>query len=146
MQQGDLRMLYRKKELHDGWIFRRGDIYLANLNPFRGSEQGGTRPVLVLQNDIGNYYAPTLIVAPITSRLQKLNQSTHFLLKREGGLYRDSMVELEQIRTIDKSRVEYYIGKISRETMMRIDEVVTISLGIDINEDTGRQKYDVVSG
>ena len=131
-------MLYRKKELHDGWIFRRGDIYLANLNPFRGSEQGGTRPVLVLQNDIGNYYAPTLIVAPITSRLQKLNQS--------GGLYRDSMVELEQIRTIDKSRVEYYIGKISRETMMRIDEVVTISLGIDINEDTGRQKYDVVSG
>ena len=133
-------MLYRKKELHDGWIFRRGDIYLANLNPFRGSEQGGTRPVLVLQNDIGNYYAPTLIVAPITSRLQKLNQSTHFLLKREGGLYRDSMVELEQIRTIDKSRVEYYIGKISRETMMRIDEVVTISLGIDINEDTGRQK------
>lgn len=139
-------MLYRKKELHDGWVFRRGDIYLANLNPFRGSEQGGTRPVLVLQNDIGNYYAPTLIVAPITSRLQKLNQSTHFLLKREGGLYRDSMVELEQIRTIDKSRVEYYIGKISRETMMRIDEVVTISLGIDINEDTGRQKYDVVSG
>lgn len=139
-------MLYRKKELHDGWIFRRGDIYLANLNPFRGSEQGGTRPVLVLQNDIGNYYAPTLIVAPITSRLQKLNQSTHFLLKREGGLYRDSMVELEQIRTIDKSRVEYYIGKISRQTMMRIDEVVTISLGIDINEDTGRQKYDVVSG
>lgn len=139
-------MLYRKKELHDGWVFRRGDIYLANLNPFRGSEQGGTRPVLVLQNDIGNYYAPTLIVAPITSRLQKLNQSTHFLLKREGGLYRDSMVELEQIRTIDKSRVEYYIGKISRETMMRIDEVVKISLGIDINEDTGRQKYDVVSG
>ena len=139
-------MLYRKKEMHDGWVFRRGDIYLANLNPFRGSEQGGTRPVLVLQNDIGNYYAPTLIVAPITSRLQKLNQSTHFLLKREGGLYRDSMVELEQIRTIDKSRVEYYIGKISRETMMRIDEVVTISLGIDINEDTGRQKYDVVSG
>ena len=139
-------MLYRKKELHDGWIFRRGDIYLANLNPFRGSEQGGTRPVLVLQNDIGNYHAPTLIVAPITSRLQKLNQSTHFLLKREGGLYRDSMVELEQIRTIDKSRVEYYIGKISRETMIRINEVVTISLGIDINKDTGRQEDDVVSG
>lgn len=139
-------MLYRKKELHDGWIFRRGDIYLANLNPFRGSEQGGTRPVLVLQNDIGNYHAPTLIVAPITSRLQKLNQSTHFLLKREGGLYRDSMVELEQIRTIDKSRVEYYIGKISRETMIRINEVITISLGIDINKDTGRQEDDVVSG
>lgn len=138
-------MLYRKKELHDGWVFRRGDIYLANLNPFRGSEQGGTRPVLVLQNDIGNYFSPTLIVAPITSRLRKLNQSTHFLLKREGGLYRDSVVELEQIRTIDKSRVEYYIGKISRETMMRIDEVITISLGIDTNENIGRQ-YDVVSG
>ena len=80
------------------------------------------------------------------SRILKIHTVTHFLLKREGGLYRDSMVELEQIRTIDKSRVEYYIGKISRETMMRIDEVVTISLGIDINEDTGRQKYDVVSG
>ena len=139
-------MLYRKKELHDGWVFRRGDVYLANLNPFRGSEQGGTRPVLVLQNDIGNYYAPTLIIAPITSRLQKMNQSTHFLIQREGGLYRDSMVELEQIRTIDKSRVEYYIGKVSRETMMKIDEVITVSLGMDINTETGRQGNNVVSG
>ena len=67
-------MLYRKKEMHDGWVFRRGDIYLANLNPFRGSEQGGTRPVLVLQNNAGNLYAPTLIIAPITSQLHKLGQ------------------------------------------------------------------------
>ena len=128
-------MLYRKKEMHDGWVFRRGDIYLANLNPFRGSEQGGTRPVLVLQNNAGNYYAPTLIIAPITTQLHKLGQPTHFLIRREGGLYRESMVELEQIRTIDKSRVEYYIGRISRETMKKIDEVITVSLGMDVIED-----------
>ena len=128
-------MLYRKKELHDGWVFRRGDIYLANLNPFRGSEQGGTRPVLVLQNNAGNFYAPTLIIAPITSQLHKLHQPTHFLIRREGGLYRDSMVELEQIRTIDKSRVEFYIGKISTDTMKKIDDVITVSLGMEVIED-----------
>ena len=132
-------MLYRKKELHDGWVFRRGDIYLANLNPFRGSEQGGTRPVLVLQNNAGNFYAPTLIIAPITSQLHKLHQPTHFLIRKEGGLYRDSMVELEQIRTIDKSRVGFYIGRISRETMKKIDEVITVSLGMDVIEDVEAQ-------
>ena len=128
-------MLYRKKELHDGWVFRRGDIYLANLNPFRGSEQGGTRPVLVLQNNAGNLYAPTLIIAPITSQHHKLGQPTHYLIRKEGGLFRDSMVELEQIRTIDKSRVEFYIGRISRETMKKIDEVITVSLGMEVIED-----------
>ena len=128
-------MLYRKKKLHDGWVFRRGDIYLANLNPFQGSEQGGTRPVLVLQNNTGNFYAPTLIIAPITSQLHKLDQPTHLLIGKEGGLYQDSMVELEQIRTIDKSRVRYYIGKISQEIMRNVDEVVTVSLGMAVSED-----------
>ncbi len=128
-------MLYRKKELHDGWVFRRGDIYLANLNPFRGSEQGGTRPVLVLQNNAGNYHAPTLIIAPVTTQLHKLHQPTHYLIRKEGGLFRESMVELEQIRTIDKCRIEYYIGRVSRETMRKIDEVITVSLGMEIYED-----------
>ena len=128
-------MLYRKKKLHDSWVFRRGDIYLANLNPFQGSEQGGKRPVLVLQNNAGNYYSPTLIIAPITSQLHKLDQPTHLLIGKEGGLYQDSMVELEQIRTIDKSRVQYYIGKVSKETMKNVDEVVTVSLGMAVSED-----------
>ena len=128
-------MLYRKKELHDGWVYRRGDIYLANLNPHKGSEQGGTRPVLVLQNNAGNFHAPTIIVAPITTRLHKLNLPTHHLLGREGGLYCDSMVELEQLRTIDKSRVTAYIGRLGRKTMEEIEEAVLKSLGIVIPEE-----------
>ena len=128
-------MLYRKKALHDGWVFKRGDIYLADLNPFRGSEQGGTRPVLVLQNNAGNFYAPTLIIAPITTRLHKLNLPTHQMLQKEGGLYYDSMVELEQIRTIDKSRVKAYIGRLKQNTMRKIDEVIAISLGFEVIED-----------
>ena len=128
-------MLYRKKELHDGWVFRRGDIYLANLNPFRGSEQGGTRPVLVLQNNAGNFFSPTLIVAPITTRLHKLSLPTHHLLGKEGGLYHDSMVELEQLRTIDKSRVTAYIGRLGKKTMEEIEEAVLKSLGIVIPEE-----------
>ena len=128
-------MLYRKKELHDGWVYRRGDIYLANLNPHKGSEQGGTRPVLVLQNNAGNFHAPTIIVAPITTRLHKLNLPTHHLLGREGGLYCDSMVELEQLRTIDKSRVTAYRGRLGRKTMEEIEEAVLKSLGIVIPEE-----------
>ena len=91
--------------------------------------------MLVLQNNTGNFYAPTLIIAPITSQLHKLDQPTHLLIGKEGGLYQDSMVELEQIRTIDKSRIRYYIGKISQETMRNVDEVVTVSLGMAVSED-----------
>ena len=127
-------MYYRKKELHDDWNFRRGDIYLANLNPFRGSEQGGTRPVIVLQNNAGNFFAPTLIIAPITSQLNKLNQPTHYLLRGRCGLRCKSMVELEQIRTIDKKRILFYIGKVSKETMKEIDEVIAVSLGMQVPE------------
>ena len=98
--------------MRKNWVYRRGDIYIANLNPFRGSEQGGTRPVLVLQNNDGNYYCPTLIVAPLSSKLKKPNLPTHFLLKKGRGLMTDSIVELEQIKTIDKCRIQRYIGKI----------------------------------
>ena len=128
-------MFYRKKEMHDDWVFRRGDVYLANLNPHKGSEQGGTRPVLVLQNNAGNFFSPTIIVAPITTRLRKPDLPTHRLRGKEGGLCRESMVELEQIRTIDKRRVTAYIGRVSRRTMDEIEDAVLMSLGIVIPEE-----------
>ena len=120
--------------MREDWIYRRGDIYIANLNPFRGSEQGGTRPVLVLQNNDGNYHCPTLIVAPLSSRLKKTNLPTHFLLKKGGGLYTNSIVELEQIRTIDKSRVKRYVGRITPEQMSGVEDAILESLGIVIPE------------
>ena len=116
------------------WIYRRGDIYLANLNPFKGSEQGGTRPVLVLQNNDGNYYCPTLIVAPITTKLKKLNMPTHCYFEKVRGLAEPSMVSLEQIKTIDKSRVKRYVGKITPEQMSGVEEAILKSLGMVIPE------------
>ena len=131
----------------DGYFFRRsvnfvdtsvkrGDIYYANLNPFFGSEQGGNRPVLVLQNDVGNYFCPTLIVAPLTSNIwKKAEQPTHYLLDGIRGLRGQSIVLLEQIKTIDKRRVDRYIGKVTREQMDGIDEALQVSLGIYIPEE-----------
>lgn len=116
------------------WIYRRGDIYLANLNPFKGSEQGGTRPVLILQNNDGNYYCPTLIVAPITTKLKKLNLPTHCYFEAVRGLPEPSMVSLEQIKTIDKSRIQKYLGKITREQMTKVEEAIRESLGMEIPE------------
>ena len=121
-------------EMRKNWVYRRGDIYIANLNPFRGSEQGGTRPVLVLQNNDGNYYCPTLIVAPLSSKLKKPNLPTHFLLKKGRGLMTDSIVELEQIKTIDKCRIQRYIGKITPEQMSGVEEAIQKSLGMYIPE------------
>ena len=120
--------------MRKSWVYRRGDIYIANLNPFRGSEQGGTRPVLILQNNDGNYYCPTLIVAPLSSKLKKTDLPTHFLLKKGGGLVTDSIVELEQIKTIDKSRVKRYVGKITPEQMSGVEEAILKSLGMVIPE------------
>ena len=122
----------RMRELRPGWHYRRGDIYMANLNPFAGSEQGGTRPVLVLQNNDGNLYCPTLIVAPMTTQLKKLNQPTHYLIKDNPALAAPAMVEFEQIKTIDKSRIKGYIGKLTKEQMMEIDDYLKVSLGIYI--------------
>lgn len=118
------------------WEYLRGEVYLANLNPYIGSEQGGTRPVLVLQNNVGNIYCPTLIVAPITSRLEKKpNQPTHCLLGKVKCLPEKSMVMLEQIRTIDKSRVIRFIGKLKAEKMREIDAALEVSLGLHIPEE-----------
>lgn len=116
------------------WIYRRGDIYLANLNPFKGSEQGGTRPVVVLQNNDGNYYCPTLIIAPITTRLKKLHLPTHCFFEKVRGLPAPSMVSLEQIKTIDKCRVERYLGKLTREQMLTVEDAIRESLGMEIPE------------
>lgn len=124
----------RIRKLHPGWMYRRGDIYMANLNPVRGSEQGGKRPVLVLQNDDGNYHCPTLIVVPMTTQLKKLNLPTHFLIQVSRGLSAPSMLEFEQIRTIDKSRVIGYVGKLSREQMAKVDDFISASLGMHIPE------------
>ena len=116
------------------WHFRRGDIYLANLNPYKGSEQGGTRPVLVLQNNDGNFYCPTLIVAPMTTQLKKLNQPTHYLIQYNRALTAPSVVEFEQITTIDKSRIISYLGKLTEEQYREIDDYMITSLGIYIPE------------
>ena len=101
--------------MRDDWEYRRGDVYLADLNPVVGAEIGGIRPVLVLQNDVGNHFGPTLIIAPMTSNIEKKPaQPTHYLLKNVRGLSRPSMVILEQLKTLDKSRIIRYMGRVDR--------------------------------
>ncbi len=122
--------------MNEDWIYRRGDIYVADLDPYIGSEQGGTRPVVVLQNNTGNYYCPTLIVAPITSRYyKKTDMPTHYHVKQAEGLDVPSVVLLEQIKTIDKRRVRRFLGKMSRRQMEEIGEVIETSLGLYVPED-----------
>ena len=122
--------------MKENWVYRRGDIYMANLNPFKGSEQGGTCPVLVLQNNTGNLFCPPLIVAPLTTQVnKKKDQPTHYLLSGVRGLPEDSVALLEQNKTIDKSRVISYLGKVSKEEMRGVDEAIKVSLGIYISGD-----------
>ena len=111
---------------------KRGDIYYAELNPVIGSEQGGTRPVLIISNDIGNRHSPTVIVAAITSRVHtKAKLPTHF-----EGLNKDSIILLEQIRTIDKKRLQEYIGMLSESEMARVDKALAISVSLNILKGT----------
>lgn len=117
--------------------FRRGEIYIADLNPYIGSEQGGTRPVIILQNNLGNLFSPTLIVAPLTSRLKKRELPTHYLITGVEALKEESLVMLEQIKTIDKRRVKEYIGKVSCEEMNRINTAISVSLGFTIPIEVG---------
>lgn len=112
---------------------KRGEIYYANLCPVIGSEQGGIRPVIILQNDVGNKYSPTTIVAAITSRKTKSKLPTHVPILSKS-LNRKSTVLLEQIRTIDKSRLTEYIGKADVQTMRAIDRAIVISFGIEYLE------------
>ena len=118
--------------MKENWIYRRGDIYLVDLGTNIGSEQGGRRPVLLLQNDVGNHYAPTLIVAPVSSRYwKKSNQPTHSLIEGIRNLSSPSVVLAEQLITIDKVRVLKYLGKVPEEQMQGIDKAVMVSLGLE---------------
>ena len=111
---------------------KRGEIFFAELNPVQGSEQGGIRPVLVVQNDVGNSHSPTTIVLPITSRLTKAKLPTHVeLSKVESGLARDSVVLAEQIRTIDKNRLQQKMSALDKNAMNRINQAMEISMGIN---------------
>ena len=110
---------------------KRGDIFYADLSPVVGSEQGGVRPVLIVQNDVGNRYSPTVIAAAITSRGTKANLPTHIKLYADhSGLSKDSVVLLEQIRTIDKQRLKEKMGSLSSYDMYKVDEALSISFGL----------------
>lgn len=110
---------------------KRGDIFYADLNPVVGSEQGGTRPVLVISNDIGNRHSPTVIVAAITSRVHtKAKLPTHTAVNDFGGLDKNSIILLEQIRTIDKQRLKQHMGMMPENIMTRVDKALAISVSL----------------
>jgi mRNA interferase MazF len=112
-------------------IVKRGDVYFADLSPVVGSEQGGVRPVLIIQNDIGNRFSPTVIVAAITAQIQKAKLPTHVEIDAKNyGFDRDSVILLEQIRTIDKQRLTDKITHLDDEMMYRVNEALQISLGL----------------
>ncbi|MEC2077358.1 type II toxin-antitoxin system endoribonuclease NdoA [Metabacillus fastidiosus] len=112
-------------------IVKRGDVYFADLSPVVGSEQGGVRPVLIIQNDIGNRFSPTVIVAAITAQIQKAKLPTHVEIDaKKYGFERDSVILLEQIRTIDKQRLTDKITHLDDEMMDKVDEALQISLGL----------------
>ncbi|MDE7301065.1 MAG: type II toxin-antitoxin system PemK/MazF family toxin [Clostridia bacterium] len=109
---------------------KRGELYYADLSPVVGSEQGGVRPVLVVQNDVGNKYSPTIIAAAVTSKINKAKLPTHIELPvGDFGLAKDSVILLEQIRTLDKRRLKEKIGELPSVTMTRVDKAILISLG-----------------
>ena len=114
----------------------RGEIYYADLSPIVGSEQDGVRPVLIIQNDTGNKYSPTTIIAAITSRLEKTHIPTHVAVCAVG-LPKDSIILLEQIRTIDKSRIKEYLGIVDKQTMTHVDKALVVSLGILMVKEDG---------
>lgn len=110
---------------------KRGDIYYADLSPVVGSEQGGMRPVLIVQNDVGNKYSPTVIAAAITSQRFKTNLPTHIQVDAQNcGLSKDSIVLLEQVRTLDKKRLRERMGNLCETDMTRVNRALSVSLGI----------------
>ena len=113
-------------------IVKRGDIYYADLSPVIGSEQGGIRPVLIIQNDVGNKYSPTVIAAAITSQINKAKMPTHIELSASDyGLYKDSVILLEQIRTIDKKRLREKVAHLDKKLMKEPEEPLSVSFGIE---------------
>lgn len=112
-------------------MVKRGEIYYADLSPVVGSEQGGMRPVLIIQNNVGNHYSPTVIVAAITAKIQKAKMPTHVEVSAEEfGLEKDSVVLLEQIRTIDKQRLKEKVTQLDQQMMEKINEALEISVGL----------------
>jgi mRNA interferase MazF len=109
---------------------KRGDVYMIDLSPVVGSEQGGYRPCIIIQNDIGNRFSPTVIVAAITSKIKKEKMPTHVAIGKKEGLQDDSVILCEQIRTVDKSRLTKYICSLSDEKMKRVNQALLISLGM----------------
>lgn len=121
----------------DNSIVRRGEIYYADLSPVVGSEQGGMRPVLIVQNDVGNRYSPTVIAAAITSQQNKARLPTHIEIEaRTYGLSKNSVVLLEQMRTLDKRRLRERMGCLDERAMQRVDGAIAISLGLRADRDT----------
>ena len=123
-----------------GNVVHRGDIYYADLSPVVGSEQGGIRPVLIVQNDIGNRYSPTVIAAAITSQTGKTKLPTHIEVQSEphdggmrNGLAKNSIILLEQIRTIDKRRLREKMGRLDDQTMQMVDKAISVSFGLGDN-------------
>ena len=115
---------------------RRGDIYYADLSPVVGSEQGGLRPVLIIQNDVGNRYSPTVIAAAITSRMSKNRLPTHIDIYAErAGLAKDSVVLLEQVRTLDKKRLKERMGHLDDRVMQEVNSAIAVSFGIQTATD-----------
>ncbi len=115
-------------------MIKRGELYYADLSPVVGSEQGGIRPILVVQNDTGNKYSPTIIAAAVTSQLNKAKLPTHIELNaNEFGLIKHSVILLEQIRTLDKRRLKERIGELSPDTMQKVNTALLISLGFGNN-------------
>ncbi len=111
---------------------RRGDIYYADLSPVVGSEQGGVRPVLIVQNDTGNRHSPTVIAAAITSQLGKSRLPTHIPLPAENStLPKDSIILLEQVRTLDKRRLKEHMGKLTEAQMQQVDGAIAVSFGLE---------------
>ena len=114
-------------------MIKRGELYYADLSPVVGSEQGGVRPTLIVQNDTGNKYSPTIIAAAITSQINKAKLPTHIELNaNQFGLIKDSVILLEQIRTLDKRRLKERIGELSPVTMQRVNTALMISLGFTV--------------
>lgn len=113
-------------------MIKRGELYYADLSPVVGSEQGGVRPILIVQNDTGNKYSPTIIAAAVTSQMNKAKLPTHIeLCEGEFGLSKDSVILLEQIRTLDKRRLKERIGELSPTTMQKVNTALLISLGFN---------------
>ena len=112
-------------------IVKRGDIYYADLSPVVGSEQGGVRPVLIVQNNVGNKFSPTVIAAAITSQINKAKMPTHIEIDADDyGLSKDSVILLEQVRTIDKQRLKEKMGHLDEGTMLHVNNAIQVSFGL----------------